>query len=213
MVLRKKIPNSWGTPEHQSTCEAMAISRSRPAAQVTWQLMVRPEDSVAFEIRPQRFALQAPLGRMAGMSPSWKPRVKIGVVFPVVFLWSSTYHVNVRVKKSWSFPRPCFPLFPLRNPGRSGSQGRKKAQESVGKDEDWVHSGHRLNLPLEAWPWLEMEMGCSKSKGPGSLDQWKSFLDGSSLYLVYVSVVHQFNSPTVHYPQTRRTFCFIGKVD
>eukprot|EP00435_Cladocopium_sp_Y103_P070669 s656_g35.t1 len=26
---------------------------------------------------------------------------------------------------------------------------RKKAQESVGKDEDWVHSGHRLNLPLE----------------------------------------------------------------
>lgn len=27
--------------------------------------------------------------------------------------------------------------------------GKKKSQESVGKDEDWVHSGHRLRLPLE----------------------------------------------------------------
>jgi len=26
---------------------------------------------------------------------------------------------------------------------------KKKSQESVGKDEDWVHSGHRLRLPLE----------------------------------------------------------------
>ena len=57
----------------------------------------------------------------------------------------------------------------------AGSRGRKKAQESVGKDEDWVHSGHRLNLPLEARPEMELEAGdgdrCLKSKGrPGSRD-------------------------------------------
>ena len=44
------------------------------------------------------------------------------------------------------------------------SRGRKKPGEGVGKDEDWVDSGHRLKLPLEA--------GLEKRVRPSSLRAW-----------------------------------------
>ena len=129
----------------------------------------RPEDSVAFEIRPQGLALQAPAS--SGSQASFLDCAANmfffgGASFPLKFSLRCQCSISL-VKKhgvSWSVSFT-----------EAGSRGRKKAQESVGKDEDWVHSGHRLNLPLEARPEMELEAGdgdrCLKSKGrPGSLD-------------------------------------------
>ena len=156
-MLRKKILNFRGTSENESTCEAKDFwSNSAPSA----THVARPEDSVAFEIRPQGFALQAPAssGSQASFFGGWKPRVFWG---PGTSLERSSHDVNVLWgQETWSFLALFFPgrswhlfFFETRvSFTKAGSRGRKKAQESVGKDEDWVHSGHRLNLPLEARP-------------------------------------------------------------
>jgi len=199
-------------------------SNSAPSAtHVAWR---RIPLHLKFDLKGSLYKRRRPQDRRHHFWTGLKTKGFLGASFPLKFNLPCQCSIS-GVKKhgvSWSmFPGRSFSIcffgrgFPCVSFTKTGSRGRKKAQESVGKDEDWVHSGHRLNLPLEARPEMELEAGDGdrvlKIQGPARVTGLtEKLLDGSSLiyslclfmYIllytiyVYVTLVPQFNNPTVH---------------